>query len=146
VVGGSSQEAVVAEHKVNSNLSDFEQELSRLQGAMYRNKTQGLEPQGGASLVLGAGERAAVVADTTSTHTSSNLEPGFKQQLSCLQGAIYRTKAKGLKSHGGVSLVLGAGNQASVVAGDILFKLIHEDEVVIVKTNPVNEYVGKHLE
>jgi len=63
-----------------------------------------------------------------------------------LQGAIYRTKAKGLKPHGGVSLVLGAGNQASVVAGDILFKLIHEDEVVIVKTNPVNEYVGKHLE
>ncbi len=42
--------------------------------------------------------------------------------------------------------MLGAGNQASVVAGDILFKLIHEDEVVIVKTNPVNEYVGKHLE
>lgn len=79
MVGGSSQEAVVAEHKVNSNLPDFEQELSRLQGAMYRNKTQGLEPQGGVSLVLGAGERAAVVADTESTHTSSNLEPGFKQ-------------------------------------------------------------------
>ena len=45
-----------------------------------------------------------------------------------------------------MSLVLGAGNQASVIAGDILFKLIHEDEVVIVKTNPVNEYVGKYLE
>lgn len=51
-----------------------------------------------------------------------------------------------MKPHGGVSLVLGAGNQASVVSGDILFKLIHEDEVVIVKTNPVNEYVGKYLE
>ena len=63
-----------------------------------------------------------------------------------MQGGIYRTKAKGIKSPGGVSLVLGAGNQASVVAGDILFKLIHEDEVVVVKTNPVNEYVGKYLE
>ena len=43
-----------------------------------------------------------------------------------------------MKPKGGVSLVLGAGNQGSVVAGDILYKLIHEDEVVIVKTNPVN--------
>ena len=66
--------------------------------------------------------------------------------LLCTQGGIYRTKAKGMKPQGGVSLVLGAGNQASVISGDILFKLIHEDEVVIVKTNPVNEYVGKYLE
>ena len=63
-----------------------------------------------------------------------------------MQGGLYRTKAKGIRSPGGVSLVLGAGNQASVVSSDILFKLIHEDEVVIVKTNPVNEYIGKHLE
>lgn len=63
-----------------------------------------------------------------------------------VQGALYRTKASGGKSPGGVSLVLGAGNQASVVCSDILFKLMHEDEVVIVKTNPVNEYIGKHLE
>lgn len=63
-----------------------------------------------------------------------------------MQGALYRSKATGSKSSGGVSLVLGAGNQASVVSSDILFKLLHEDEVVIVKTNPVNEYIGKHLE
>lgn len=70
------------------------------------------------------------------------MEPGKEPT----QGGIYRTKAKGMKPQGGVSLVLGAGNQASVISGDILFKLIHEDEVVIVKTNPVNEYVGKYLE
>ena len=63
-----------------------------------------------------------------------------------MQGALYRTKAKGGRSGCGVALVLGAGNQASVIAGDILYKLIHEDQVVIVKTNPVNEYVGKYLE
>ena len=63
-----------------------------------------------------------------------------------VQGGLYRTKARGVKSPGGVSLVLGAGNQASVVSSDILFKLMHEDEVVIVKTNPVNEYIGRHLE
>ncbi|DBB03304.1 hypothetical protein WJX82_011741 [Trebouxia sp. C0006] len=92
------------------------------------------------------------VADVFPLGLEGILYGGFKGELwmqpgkEPTQGAIYRTKAKGLKSHGGVSLVLGAGNQASVVAGDILFKLIHEDEVVIVKTNPVNEYVGKHLE
>lgn len=63
-----------------------------------------------------------------------------------VQGGLYRTKARGVKSPGGVSLVLGAGNQASVVSSDILFKLMHEDEVVVVKTNPINEYIGRHLE
>lgn len=63
-----------------------------------------------------------------------------------LQGAIYRQKRKGFKSDGAVSLVLGAGNQIGVPAEDILYKLFHEDEVVIVKMNPVNEFAGKYLE
>ena len=45
-----------------------------------------------------------------------------------------------------MSLVLGAGNQIGVPAEDILYKLFHEDEVVIVKMNPVNEFAGKYLE
>ena len=113
-------------------------------GSHIQDQGQGAEAQGGVSPVLGAGNQVSVVADhQVNPHTQICM---LLKQLSALQGAIYRTKAKGLKPHGGVSLVLGAGNQASVVAGDILFKLIHEDEVVIVKTNPVNEYVGKHLE
>lgn len=36
----------------------------------------------------------------------------------------------------------GAGNQTPVVALDILHKLIACDEVVVVKLNPVNEYLG----
>lgn len=92
------------------------------------------------------------VADVFPLGLEGILYGGFKGELwmkpgkEPTQGALYRAKATGRKSPGGVSLVLGAGNQASVVCGDILFKLMHEDEVVIVKTNPVNEYIGKHLE
>ncbi|GFR42934.1 hypothetical protein Agub_g3832, partial [Astrephomene gubernaculifera] len=46
---------------------------------------------------------------------------------------------------GGVALVLGAGNQVPVVALDLLHKLVADDEVVIVKTNPVNDYIGPLL-
>lgn len=57
------------------------------------------------------------------------------------QGAIYRRKAQGERSPGKVSLVLGAGNVASIGPMDALYKLFVEDEVVIVKTNPVNAYL-----
>ncbi|KAI8465000.1 MAG: Aldehyde/histidinol dehydrogenase [Monoraphidium minutum] len=62
------------------------------------------------------------------------------------QGEVYRRKAEGAPLHGGrVALVLGAGNQVSVVALDILYKLIACDEVVIAKMNPVNDYLGPLL-
>ncbi|GBF87574.1 NAD-dependent aldehyde dehydrogenase [Raphidocelis subcapitata] len=62
------------------------------------------------------------------------------------QGELYRRKAEGAPPHAGrVSLVLGAGNQVSVVALDILHKLIVCDEVVVVKMNPVNDYLGPLL-
>jgi hypothetical protein len=63
------------------------------------------------------------------------------------QGEAYRRKAEGAPLHEGrVSLVLGAGNQVSVVALDILHKLVTCDEVVAVKMNPVNDYLGPLLE
>ena len=65
--------------------------------------------------------------------------------LLLVQGCLYREKAKGKVSPGAVSLVLGAGNQLPVVAGDILHKLVLEDEVVVCKMNPVNEYLGPHI-
>lgn len=70
------------------------------------------------------------------------IEPGKE----ATQGRIYREKAEGKKSSGGLSLVLGAGNQTSVPVFDFLHKLFVEDEVVIVKMNPVNEYLGPLLE
>lgn len=66
------------------------------------------------------------------------IEPG----KSASQGAIYRRRSE----HGKVSLVLGAGNVSSIPPMDFLYKLFAEDEVVVLKMNPVNADVGPHLE
>jgi acyl-CoA reductase-like NAD-dependent aldehyde dehydrogenase len=58
------------------------------------------------------------------------------------QGAIYREK----KSEGRVCLVLGGGNVSSIPPMDALYKLFVEDEVVLLKMNPVNEALGPVLE
>jgi Aldehyde dehydrogenase family len=66
------------------------------------------------------------------------LEPGKP----ATQGAIYREPP----AKGKVALVLGAGNVSSIAPMDVLYKLFAEDEVVILKMNPVNAWVGPHLE
>jgi len=67
------------------------------------------------------------------------IEPGKEPT----QGAIYRGVGKG---DGGVSVVLGAGNQSSIPPMDVLYKLVVDDEVCILKMNPVNEQLGPHIE
>ena len=62
------------------------------------------------------------------------------------QGRIYREKAAGKTSDGGVSVVLGAGNQSSIPPMDVLYKLVVDDEVCILKMNPVNECIGPVIE
>lgn len=62
------------------------------------------------------------------------------------QGRIYREKAAGARSGGKVGLVLGAGNVSSIGLMDALYKLFVEDEVCLIKTNPVNAYIGRHYE
>ena len=47
---------------------------------------------------------------------------------------------------GRVALVLGAGNVASIGPMDALYKLFAEDEVVVLKTNPVNAYLGPFID
>lgn len=42
----------------------------------------------------------------------------------------------------GVSLVLGAGNVSGIPAADVLTKLCVENRTVLLKMNPVNEYLG----
>ncbi|MEM9190065.1 MAG: aldehyde dehydrogenase family protein [Myxococcota bacterium] len=59
------------------------------------------------------------------------------------QGAIYRSSSD---DEGRVCLILGAGNVSSIPPMDLLYKLFVENEVVILKINPVNDYVGPHLE
>lgn len=62
------------------------------------------------------------------------------------QGHIYRMQERGELPPGKVALVLGAGNVASIGPMDALYKLFVENEVVIVKTNPVNAYLQPYWE
>ena len=66
------------------------------------------------------------------------LQPG--QPLT--QGLVYRQKP----TTGTLALVLGAGNVSSIAPLDALYKLFAEDAVVLLKMNPVNEYMGAILE
>jgi acyl-CoA reductase-like NAD-dependent aldehyde dehydrogenase len=59
------------------------------------------------------------------------------------QGKIYREPQKG---PGKVALVLGAGNVSSIPPMDVLHKLFVENQVVVLKMNPVNAHVGPKLE
>ncbi len=43
---------------------------------------------------------------------------------------------------GRLCLVLGAGNVSSIGPLDVLYKLFHENEVCLLKMNPVNDYLG----
>lgn len=60
------------------------------------------------------------------------------------QGQSYRT-AEAAAAAGGVALVLGAGNQTSVAALDVLHMLVVCGQVVALKMNPVNEVMGPFL-
>eukprot|EP01025_Chloroclados_australasicus_P046066 TRINITY_DN5083_c0_g1_i2.p1 TRINITY_DN5083_c0_g1~~TRINITY_DN5083_c0_g1_i2.p1 ORF type:complete len:593 (-),score=75.23 TRINITY_DN5083_c0_g1_i2:251-2029(-) len=63
------------------------------------------------------------------------------------QGSHYRQKLQQNIDQGGkVGLILGAGNQISVVATDLLYKLVIDNEVAIVKMNPTNEMAGPYIE
>jgi acyl-CoA reductase-like NAD-dependent aldehyde dehydrogenase len=66
------------------------------------------------------------------------LEPGKSET----QGAAYRQP----RDKGSVALVLGAGNVSSIGPMDVFYKLFAENEVVVLKMNPVNAWVGPHLE
>ena len=65
------------------------------------------------------------------------IEPGKPAS----QGRIYRE----MPGKGAVSLVLGAGNVSSIPPMDVLYKLFVENEVCVLKMNPVNAVVGPHL-
>lgn len=62
------------------------------------------------------------------------------------QGRLYRDKAAGKGGTGGLCVVLGAGNQSSIPPMDVLYKLVVDDEVCILKMNPVNEALGPVIE
>lgn len=62
------------------------------------------------------------------------------------QGSIYGgSRASSVEMGGRVCLVLGGGNVSSIPPMDALYKLFVEDEVVLLKMNPVNEALGPIL-
>ena len=66
------------------------------------------------------------------------MEPGVTEaEITETQAAVYRDPA----AHAGVSLVLGAGNVASLGPRDVLTKMFEEGKVVVLKANPVNDYL-----
>jgi hypothetical protein len=66
------------------------------------------------------------------------MEPGVSEdEVQATQALAY----KDLQSRRGVSLVLGAGNVASLGPRDVLTKLFVEGKVVVLKANPVNDYL-----
>ena len=62
---------------------------------------------------------------------------------------LYDTQAEAyrhLDREGKVALVLGAGNVSAIAPTDVLYKLFVENQVVLLKTSPVNAYLGTLLE
>lgn len=82
----------------------------------------------------------------------SLLYGGFSAEVRFLDGITpdeaQRRQASFYKKRdpeGGVSLVLGAGNVASIPPMDALYKMFVEGNVCVVKHNPVNEYLDPHF-
>jgi acyl-CoA reductase-like NAD-dependent aldehyde dehydrogenase len=71
------------------------------------------------------------------------LQPGIgRADVAARQASFY----KKTDPEGRVCLVLGAGNVASIPPMDILYKMFVDGSVVLLKMNPVNEYLGPFLE
>ncbi|HEV7180716.1 MAG TPA: aldehyde dehydrogenase family protein [Candidatus Baltobacteraceae bacterium] len=65
-----------------------------------------------------------------------------RESLPSTAGAWYRTQERIPR----VSLVLGAGNISSIAPLDVLYKLVADGSVCMLKMNPVNDYLGPILE
>ena len=66
------------------------------------------------------------------------MEPGVTEaDVQATQAEAYRSP----NTHAGVSLVLGAGNVASLGPRDVLSKMFVDGKVVVLKANPVNDYL-----
>ena len=66
------------------------------------------------------------------------MEPGVDEdQMRASQARAYQSP----ETHAGLSLVLGAGNVASLGPRDVLTTLFAEGRVVVLKANPVNDYL-----
>ncbi|MFO0606724.1 MAG: aldehyde dehydrogenase family protein [Polyangiales bacterium] len=95
----------------------------------------------------------SVVQVFPNTLVESLLYGGFSAEVRFLDGVspedAQRKQASFYKKSapdGGVSLVLGAGNVASIPPMDAIYKMFVDGNVCIVKLNPVNEYLAPFYE
>lgn len=73
------------------------------------------------------------------------MQPGIKaDEVPRHAAPHYRTPAA--ERQGRVSLILGAGNVASIPPTDALYKMFAEGKVCLIKMNPVNAYLGPFIE
>jgi aldehyde dehydrogenase family protein len=71
------------------------------------------------------------------------MQPGVTlDNLAQTQATAYHQKGR----EGKVALVLGGGNVSGIPPTDTLYKLFVENQVVLLKMNPVNAYIGPLLE
>jgi hypothetical protein len=125
--------------------------LRQLRQSLLDIETYGRPKIPGSVITLPNGQVAAQVFPQTSydrlffTGISAEIwmEPGVSAEtLPQTQAVIYQDK----NHEGNVSLVLGAGNVSSIAPTDVLYKLFVEDQVVLLKMNPVNAYLGPLIE
>jgi hypothetical protein len=105
----------------------------------------------GTPMMLGNGQVATPMFPTSrleqllfpGVRATTWLEPGVHaDDLFLVPGASERYSEVG----GRVALVLGAGNMSGIQCADLLHKLFVEQQVVVLKMNPVNTYLGSLLE
>lgn len=71
------------------------------------------------------------------------MEPGVSiGELPETQATAYRADRRS----GSVALVLGGGNVSAISVNDSMYKLLVENQVVLLKMNPVNAYLGPLIE
>ncbi|MEM1234799.1 MAG: aldehyde dehydrogenase family protein, partial [Pseudomonadota bacterium] len=75
-------------------------------------------------------------------HAEVWMQPGVSE----VALPTHTASAYDAKAIGKVSVVLGAGNIAAIAPLDCFHKLIHEHQVVLLKMNPVNDYLTEVLE
>ena len=75
-------------------------------------------------------------------HAEVWMDPSVSIKDGIPQAAFYHSREK----KGQVCLLLGAGNLSGLVPADFLHKLYVEGQVVALKMNPVNEYLGPIFE
>ena len=79
----------------------------------------------------------------TGVHAQVWMQPGVtRQNLASTTAVWYKQSSPQPR----VALVLGAGNIASIAPLDVLYKLVADGAVCILKMNPVNDYLGPILE